>query len=274
MGQKNQVRDYRMSSKPKQKSAPKASTAMQAPEATPEVAPEPEMIEPTFGAMTSTQAASSPEKKLDASVDVEVTDTAKVKVEPAADVAQPAQVDLFESESYFDLVDEEEETVVQEPAAPKTQAPKSNTQVNSAPIEVSTIEDVLVIHVKASSRHPYAGDKVLACMETLNLKFGMMNIFHHHKDAGEPVFSATNMAAPGTFDLEAMPTSEYYGISLFLKLPNSDPLTSFSLLLNAASTLVNQLGGQLLNDQREPWRQDSKIKYLERIKLVSQEVAL
>jgi cell division protein ZipA len=289
-GQKNQVRDYRIHPKKKTMAptvAPETSQNLGA--ESPEIQ-EPEWIEPTF--KTSERLETQPQNHeadektstktgLDATEQVDVPASLKPREERLEENSDEhpeehpevamASVDLYESEPYFDLMDKEAS-----PTPPKIskeqQAPKFAPKLRQNAIQVNTISDVLVIHIKASSHHPYPGNKVLACMETLNLKFGMMNIFHHCKEEGEPIFSAANMAVPGTFDIKAMPTSEYYGISLFLRLPLSDPLMGFSLLLNAASTFVNQLGGQLLNDQREPWRQDSKIKYLERIKLVSQEV--
>ena len=130
--------------------------------------------------------------------------------------------------------------------------------------------DVLVLHVVAKAGESLSGAELLPCLLALNFKFGDMNIFHRHEDnagTGRVLFSLANMVKPGVFDPDNMEQFNTQGIVLFMTLPcHGDPLMNFSIMLNSAHQLADDLGADLLDGQRQPWHQDTKQAYLGRIR--------
>ncbi|MGI2260375.1 cell division protein ZipA [Shewanella sp. GXUN23E] len=130
--------------------------------------------------------------------------------------------------------------------------------------------DVLVLHVCAKEGGELAGAELLPCLLTLNFKFGEMNIFHRHEDnagTGKVLFSLANMVKPGVFDPDSMEQFTTQGVALFMTLPcHGDALRNFSIMLNSACQLADDLGAEVLDDRRQPWQSETKQAYLERIR--------
>ncbi|MCL1036582.1 cell division protein ZipA [Shewanella submarina] len=140
--------------------------------------------------------------------------------------------------------------------------------------ELPDPQDVLVLHVCAKEGEELAGAELLPCLLTLNFKFGDMNIFHRHEDnagTGKVLFSLANMVKPGVFDPDNMEQFSTQGIALFMTLPcHGDALRNFSIMLNSACQLADDLGAEVLDDRRQLWHADTKQAYLERIRAVVQ----
>ena len=119
--------------------------------------------------------------------------------------------------------------------------------------------DVLVLHVCAREGEVLAGAELLPCLLTLNFKFGEMNIFHRHEDnagTGKVLFSMANMVKPGVFDPDNMEQFTTQGVALFMTLPgHGDSLRNFSIMLNSACQLADDLGAEVLDDRRQPLAQ-------------------
>lgn len=130
--------------------------------------------------------------------------------------------------------------------------------------------DVLVLHVVAKEGKVLGGDELLPCLLTLNLKFGDMQIFHRHEDnagTGPVLFSLANMVKPGVFDPDNMEQFTTNGVVLFLQLPcHGDAKRNFSIMLNSAYQLADDLDAIVLDGKRELWTEVSKQAYLSRIK--------
>ena len=134
--------------------------------------------------------------------------------------------------------------------------------------------DVLVLHVVAKDGEQLNGAELLPCMLTLNFKFGDMDIFHRHEDNagnGKVLFSIANMLKPGVFDPDNMEQFTTQGVVMFMTLPcHGDALMNFSIMLNSAYQLADDLGAQVLDGQRQPWDNDTKQDYLRRIRAQTQ----
>ncbi|MDR8523430.1 cell division protein ZipA [Shewanella fidelis] len=136
--------------------------------------------------------------------------------------------------------------------------------------ELGEPQDVLVLHVVAKEGEELHGAELLPCLLTLNFKFGDMNIFHRHEDnagTGKVLFSMANMVKPGVFDPDNMEQFTTQGVVLFMTLPcHGDALMNFSIMLNSAHQIADDLGGEVLDGGRELWQESTKQNYIQRIR--------
>lgn len=130
--------------------------------------------------------------------------------------------------------------------------------------------DVLVLHVVAKEGQQLNGAELLPCFLTLNFKYGDMNIFHRHVDNagnGKVLFSIANMLKPGVFDPDNMEQFSTQGVVFFMTLPcYGDALMNFSIMLNSARQLADDIDAVVLDGQRQPWGEFTKQDYLHRIR--------
>ena len=131
-------------------------------------------------------------------------------------------------------------------------------------------KDVLVLHVVAKEGEELSGAELLPCLLSLNFKFGDMDIFHRHEDNagnGKVLFSLANMVKPGVFNLDDMEQFVTEGVVLFMTMPcHGEPLMNFSIMLNSAHQLADDVGGRLLDGGRAQWSESTKQVYLQRIR--------
>ncbi|SUI73524.1 cell division protein ZipA [Shewanella morhuae] len=174
----------------------------------------------------------------------------------------PQQTALFDESDDKDTIQEPavQETVAQEPAAVEPVAEES----------LGEPRDVLVLHVVAKDGLQLNGAELLPCFLTLNFKYGDMNIFHRHVDNagnGEVLFSIANMLKPGVFDPDNMEQFTTQGVVFFMTLPcYGDALMNFSIMLNSARQLADDIDAVVLDGQRLPWGEFTKQDYLHRIR--------
>ena len=128
---------------------------------------------------------------------------------------------------------------------------------------------ILVLYLVAAPDHPYSGDAIQSAAEAVGMQFGEMDVFHHFgigvMRTPRSLFCLANIFEPGKFDLERMAELETAGLILFMSLPPpGDSQLAFELMLNTAQRLSQRLGGELLDDHREPLSAES----IERLRTV------
>ena len=111
-------------------------------------------------------------------------------------------------------------------------------------------EVIIALYIKPPSGHEFVGPAIVRSMNSVGLRYGDMDIFHHF-GAGDlrtelPLFSVANMMEPGHFDLHDIETFATAGLAMFLRLPSSlDGAVAFELFLNTAQRLAEALSGDL-----------------------------
>ncbi|ABZ77132.1 cell division protein ZipA [Shewanella halifaxensis HAW-EB4] len=199
----------------------------------------------------------------------------KTRVEPSLSAEAPAfTAEAPVQESLFAT----DEPLLAEPVIEARQAPLDvapQEPVVDEPKQVATEalgepQDVLVLHVVAKEGKELSGAELLPCLLTLNFKFGDLNIFHRHEDnagTGKVLFSMANMVKPGVFDPDNMEQFSTQGVVLFMTLPcYGDALMNFSIMLNSAHQIADDLGGVLLDGGRDEWLESTKQNYIQRIR--------
>ena len=121
---------------------------------------------------------------------------------------------------------------------------------------------IIALYLVAPPDRPYSGDSIAYAAEMMGMQFGERGVFHHFgigaMRSRKSLFCLANMFEPGIFDLDRMDEFETPGLVLFMPLPPpGDRQVAFELMLNTAQRLVKRLGGELLDDDREPLSADS-----------------
>ena len=116
---------------------------------------------------------------------------------------------------------------------------------------------ILVMFLMAKPGRRFAGYELLQALIATGLRFGKMDIFHRHEGssgAGPVLFSVASATQPGTFDMSRMGSFACPGLTLFMDVKSSAiPRIAFASLLEAAYQLAEDLDGELLDDQHQPW---------------------
>ncbi len=111
----------------------------------------------------------------------------------------------------------------------------------------------LAIRVTAAAPARFDGAQLLAALRAEGLGFGRYEIFHCLHDDGRPIYSVASLREPGTFDIEAMPTTYYPGIAMFAVLPGPVPAAeAFDEMIFAARALATHLSGSLTDERGAP----------------------
>lgn len=112
-------------------------------------------------------------------------------------------------------------------------------------------EEVVVLHVKATSSIGFYGPEMAQCFDDIGIKFGDMDIYHY-QSGGQRLLSVANMVKPGTFDPNNFTGFTTPGISLFLQLrPGSDFELCEQVLVKSAQYIAYKLKGEVLNARHE-----------------------
>ena len=114
-------------------------------------------------------------------------------------------------------------------------------------------QKILAIRVTASAPARFDGAELFAALRSEGLGFGRYEIFHRLHDDGRPIYSVASLREPGTFDIEAMPTTYYPGVAMFAVLPGPVPAAdAFDEMIFSARALATHLSGSLTDERGAP----------------------
>ncbi|KUJ00238.1 cell division protein ZipA [Vibrio sp. MEBiC08052] len=113
---------------------------------------------------------------------------------------------------------------------------------------------VIVLNVHCAGSESFVGTKLFDSLQQNGLLYGEMDIYHRHADlsgTGKVLFSVANIMQPGTLKHDNPDEFTTKGISFFMTLPcYGDPEQNFKLMLKTAQQIADDLGGNVLDDQR------------------------
>jgi cell division protein ZipA len=114
-------------------------------------------------------------------------------------------------------------------------------------------QKIFAVRVTTIGTAQFTGERILESLQAEGLQFGRYDIFHRLHDNGRPLFSVASLKDPGTFDLQAMPQTEYPGVLVFTVLPGPAAAgEAFDEMLFTARALATHLGGALADDKGVP----------------------
>ncbi|BBB15008.1 cell division protein ZipA [Candidatus Rickettsiella viridis] len=132
---------------------------------------------------------------------------------------------------------------------------KSMSEINIKETSANGTESLIILHLLAAEERPYAGYELVQTLSSAGFYYGAMNIFHYYEDQNEKsarLFSLASAVEPGTFDLTHIAEILAPGLCLFMSLKDKNALANFELMLETAQLLIQDLGGQLCDGQRQP----------------------
>jgi cell division protein ZipA len=114
-------------------------------------------------------------------------------------------------------------------------------------------QKIIAMRVNAVAPARLDGARLRDAIMAEGLEFGRYDIFHRLHTNGRPIFSVASLREPGSFDLDAMPTTAYPGVALFMVLPGPvSAAEAVDEMVFTARALAAQLGGALADERGAP----------------------
>ncbi len=112
---------------------------------------------------------------------------------------------------------------------------------------------IILLHLVATEGSLYQGNVLSEAFTKADLRHGSMEIFHFvDYQKNQELFSVANIREPGTFP-EQMTYFETDGMILFMQpVAVENPLQVFDKMVECADILFKELGGEILDDKRQP----------------------
>lgn len=169
-----------------------------------------------------------------------------------------------------EAVTDDEPTVLTEPMDPAVDVTTSshNTATDSQASAEEPLQ-VIVLNVHSAGNEPFVGTKLFDSLQQNGLLYGEMDIYHRHADlsgTGKVLFSVANMMQPGTLKHDDPAEFTTKGISFFMTLPCfGDPEQNFKLMLKTAQQIADDMGANVLDDERSLMTPDRLAAYRKQI---------
>lgn len=135
----------------------------------------------------------------------------------------------------------------------------TNVSANAAekkPEQKTSPQEIISLTILAKKGEAYSGYELLQSLLALGFRYGDMNIFHRHENidgTGEVLFSLAQAVQPGTFDLNDMGALSCVGLIMFMEVgAQANPLDALNLMVDTAKLLIEDLGGEIRDDEQKP----------------------
>lgn len=152
---------------------------------------------------------------------------------------------------------------------PHTEEERSSQLDRDLKLEVSAVQDVIVVNVMARPGQEFPGADLVRVLLSCGFRHGDMNIFHRyeqHSGKGGLLFSLANVVEPGTFDLDNMEDFSTPGVCMFMKLPGPKrSVAAFDLMIDSARKIASLLGGDIKDENHSVMTQQAAEHYRQRV---------
>ncbi|QIW15590.1 cell division protein ZipA [Pasteurellaceae bacterium RH1A] len=135
--------------------------------------------------------------------------------------------------------------------------------------EPNLANQTLMLYMVAPENQAFSGEVVVAQLEAMGFQYDTeYQIFHRHIDtAASPViFSVANMLQPGIFDLNTLHRFSTVGLVFFMNVPSSgNDQANLRLMINTVENLAQNLGGFVLDENRQLFDDNARLAYMQRV---------
>ena len=185
----------------------------------------------------------------------------EIDAEPTITLSDDAVVERVEN-AQIDIEPPVESAVATSPE-PDPVAPietMSKPEVDIASPQENAVENVnewdmvIAFTVMARDGSTFSGKSVKATLESLDLHFGDLQIYHRQVPGlrTQSLFSVANILDPGTLNPDSFATMKTPGLLIFTRLPGPvNGLTLFDDLLDTAQKMADKLDGVLSDESRQ-----------------------
>lgn len=181
---------------------------------------------------------------------------------------------------------DEEESLVQPSIRPNVQGNQRTANPSVNPPSISAVPEIqeekkpefeidassLVLFLLAKENRQLAGYELLQTILAAGLRFGQGHLFHRHQHTngqGPILCSLAAATATGVFDMQNIGAFSVHGLCLFMHPSGNVTIDAerFSIMLDTARQLSDELDTHLLDDQRQPLSEASIKRYKRRLHL-------
>lgn len=121
-------------------------------------------------------------------------------------------------------------------------------------------EEVIVVHVMGNDER-LSGKLLMQAALDCGMRWGEYHIFHRYEGGTQDalaMFSMANAVEPGIFDIDAMETQTYVGVSFFLMLPGpANSRQALDMMVEAARRVARDTGGELRDEHHSALTQQT-----------------
>ncbi len=158
-------------------------------------------------------------------------------------------------------------------STPPAKAPTQNAQSRFVKEETQIhepVNDPVMLFLAAKKNRQFAGYELLQALLASGLRFGENNLFHRHQgENGQGILMCSLAAATetGQFNLSRIGAFTCRGLCLFLEPSHNSSIDQerFSVMLEIAEQLAEELDAHLLDEQRNPFDERSLSHYERRL---------
>lgn len=131
---------------------------------------------------------------------------------------------------------------------------------NAAPAEKKP-QEIIVVNVLSKDEEGFDGSRLRRLVEACGMEPDQMSVFvrHEHGFGTGPVqFGMANLMDPGTFNLDTLDSESIFGVCFYLTLPGpDDSMKAFEYMLETAQCVVRNLNGELKDERRSVFTQQT-----------------
>lgn len=129
-------------------------------------------------------------------------------------------------------------------------------------------EESIKLEIRAYPDQPYMGYELLQSLLAAGFRYGEMNVFNRYDEEGKRVLFSLGVSSPThSFELSTMGGFSCSGLIVSMPLEGRDLLRIFDLMLNTSAQLIEDLGGELLDEQQNPVNDEIVAAWRSRLKV-------
>jgi len=177
-------------------------------------------------------------------------------------VAKSSTMDRREPHLNITPVEEKQEAFM----SPSVMADVSTSVMIDVPKNAAP--ETIRMEIRAYPDQPYMGYELLQSLLAANFRYGEMNVFNRYAADGKQVLFSLSVASSNhSFELSTMGGFSCSGLIMTMPLAGRGARGVFDLMLETAGQLIEDLGGELLDEQQLPVNDESIKHWHEKIRV-------
>ena len=128
--------------------------------------------------------------------------------------------------------------------------------------------EVIKLEMRAYPDQPYMGYELLQALLSAGFRYGEMNVFNRYAEDGKTILFSLGVSSPThSFELSTMGGFSCSGLVMTMTLEGSNLSRILDLMLNTATELAEDLGGELLDENQSPLNDEIIKQWRDRIRV-------
>lgn len=150
--------------------------------------------------------------------------------------------------------------------------PVEDLRKEQAPVVASNepvlMPETIKLEIRAYPDQPYMGYELLQSLLAAGFRYGEMNVFNRYDEDNKRILFSLGVSSPThSFELSTMGGFSCSGLIVSMSLEGGNLLRVFNLMLDTATQLIEDLGGELLDEKQYPVNDEVVAQWQERIKV-------